>query len=324
VELHAGDPAGRHRHRLAAGQRGVGILDDTVYLGTVHGHLIALDARSGAVRWDVTVQDNKSGYYLTLSPLALDGKVIVGVSGAETGIRGFVDAYDSKSGQAPVAHLHDPGAGRARLRHLGQGQRLADGRRFHMADRVLRSGSQAAVLDHRQSRAGLERRQPSRRQPLHRRRARARSRHRQDEVALPVHAGRRARLGLEPDVILFEATVGGRERKLLGQANRNGFYYVLDRETGAFITGVPYAKQTWADGLDPKGRPIRQEGDCAQPRGHARVPQHPGRGELAQPELQPADEGCSTSTPARWGPSTTRATPCTSRAPRSPAAAAAT
>ena len=79
--------------------RGAGILDDTLFLGTVSGHLIALDARSGGVRWDVTVQDNKSGYYLTLSPLALDGKIIVGVSGAETGIRGFIDAYDAKTGK---------------------------------------------------------------------------------------------------------------------------------------------------------------------------------------------------------------------------------
>ena len=79
--------------------RGVAILDGTVFLGTVHGHLVALDARSGGVRWDVVVGDNKSGYYLTLAPLALDGKVIVGVSGAETGIRGFIDAYDAKTGK---------------------------------------------------------------------------------------------------------------------------------------------------------------------------------------------------------------------------------
>jgi alcohol dehydrogenase (cytochrome c) len=61
-------------------------------------------------------------------------------------------------------------------------------------------------------------------------------------------------------MILFEAQIGGRERKLLAQANRNGFYYVLDRATGEFLTGVPYAKQTWADGLDAKGRPIRKKG----------------------------------------------------------------
>jgi alcohol dehydrogenase (cytochrome c) len=79
--------------------RGVAILDDSIYFGTVNGHLISLDAKSGIVRWDTTVEDNKHGYYLTLAPLALDGKIIVGVSGAETGIRGFVDAYDAKTGK---------------------------------------------------------------------------------------------------------------------------------------------------------------------------------------------------------------------------------
>src|SRR5438477_1116890 len=79
--------------------RGVAVLDDLVYLATVHTHLIALDRRSGAVRWDTVVDDNKLGYYMTLAPLAIDGKVIIGVSGAETGIRGFIDAYDAKTGR---------------------------------------------------------------------------------------------------------------------------------------------------------------------------------------------------------------------------------
>src|SRR5262249_21043334 len=56
--------------------------------------------------------------------------------------------------------------------------------------------------------------------------------------------------------VLLDAVVDGRPRKLVTTANRNGFYYVLDRETGAFLKGVPYAKQTWASGLDAKGRPI--------------------------------------------------------------------
>ena len=75
------------------------MLDDMVFVGTVHGHLTALDRTSGAVRWDIAVEDNKKGYYLTLAPLALDGKIVVGVSGAETGIRGFIDAYDPKTGR---------------------------------------------------------------------------------------------------------------------------------------------------------------------------------------------------------------------------------
>src|SRR5215471_9175014 len=64
--------------------RGVAVLDNMVYVGTVAGHLTALDAKSGAVRWDIAVDDNHLGYYLTLAPLAIDGEVVVGVSGADT------------------------------------------------------------------------------------------------------------------------------------------------------------------------------------------------------------------------------------------------
>jgi alcohol dehydrogenase (cytochrome c) len=79
--------------------RGVAILDDAVYVGTLDAHLVALDAASGAVRWDIEVADNALNYSLTLAPLAIDGKIIIGVSGAEAGIRGFIDAYDSATGE---------------------------------------------------------------------------------------------------------------------------------------------------------------------------------------------------------------------------------
>src|SRR2546422_7865136 len=100
--------------------RGVAILDDTVFVGTVHGHLIALDAKSAAGRWNIAVDDNKFGYYVTSAPLALAGRIIVGVSGAEAGIRGFLDAYDPKTGTrvwrthtipAPGEAGADPGGG---------------------------------------------------------------------------------------------------------------------------------------------------------------------------------------------------------------------
>ena len=78
--------------------RGVAILGDMVYAGSIAGHLTALDAKSGAVRWDVAVDDNRLGYYLTLAPLAVDGKIIVGVSGAEAGIRGTSQGDSAPTG----------------------------------------------------------------------------------------------------------------------------------------------------------------------------------------------------------------------------------
>jgi alcohol dehydrogenase (cytochrome c) len=79
--------------------RGVALLDGNVYVATLDARLFALDAATGAVRWETTVADNSLGFSLTLAPLALDGKIIVGVSGAEAGVRGFVDAYDASSGE---------------------------------------------------------------------------------------------------------------------------------------------------------------------------------------------------------------------------------
>lgn len=78
--------------------RGVAIFDDTVYVGTIDAHLVALDAKTGAVKWSVHVAENNRGYGIESVPRILDGKVIIGIGGAEAGVRGFLDAYDAKTG----------------------------------------------------------------------------------------------------------------------------------------------------------------------------------------------------------------------------------
>ncbi len=77
--------------------RGVAILDETVFVGTLDAHLVALDAKSGAERWDVRVGENKLGVSITAAPLAIDGKVIVGISGGEAGVRGYLGRVNTKS-----------------------------------------------------------------------------------------------------------------------------------------------------------------------------------------------------------------------------------
>ena len=84
---------------LYATSRGVAMLDDTVYIGTADSHLVALDAKNGAVRWNVHVADNAMGYAMTGPPLALNGKIIIGIAGSEAAVRGFLDAYDAKTGK---------------------------------------------------------------------------------------------------------------------------------------------------------------------------------------------------------------------------------
>jgi alcohol dehydrogenase (cytochrome c) len=98
---------------FGATNRGVAILDNTVFIGTLDCYLVALDARSGVLRWETNVQDNKLGYSLTAAPLAVDGKIIVGISGGEAGIRGFLDAYDAKTGKLVWRRYTIPAPGEA-------------------------------------------------------------------------------------------------------------------------------------------------------------------------------------------------------------------
>ena len=79
--------------------RGVAILGDTVYVATIDAHLVALDAKTGTVRWSVEIGSNKQAVAITQAPLAINGKIIVGMGGGEGGLRGYIDAYDAKDGK---------------------------------------------------------------------------------------------------------------------------------------------------------------------------------------------------------------------------------
>lgn len=91
--------------------RGAAVLDDKLFVATLDGYLVALDLKSGTQRWSARVVDYKLGYSLTMAPLAIDDKVIVGVSGGEAGIRGFVDAYDARTGKQVWRFYTVPGPG---------------------------------------------------------------------------------------------------------------------------------------------------------------------------------------------------------------------
>jgi alcohol dehydrogenase (cytochrome c) len=235
--------------------RGVAILDSTVFVGTIDAHLVALDARSGAVRWDVTVADNAAGYAITAAPLAIPGAVIVGISGGEAGIRGFLDAYDARTGKrlwrfwtipAPgepgsetwtgtawrtgggptwVTGSYDPDLD---LLYWGVGNPGPDWNGDRRPGDNLYTASLVAV----EARTGRLRWYFQ---------FTPHDVHDWDATEIPV---------------LFDAPIDGRQRKLVGMANRNAFYYVLDRSTGKFVHGAPYARETWARGLDSAGRPL--------------------------------------------------------------------
>jgi alcohol dehydrogenase (cytochrome c) len=234
--------------------RGVAILDDRVFVGTVDGYLVALDAASGAVRWEVEVAPNRLGHSLTLAPLAIDGKVIVGTSGGEAGIRGFVDAYDAENGERLWRFWTIPGPG-----EFGNDTWGGDSWK-HGAGATWLTGSYDPDLDLLYWATG----NPG---PDWNGDVRPGDNlYTCSVVALNPHTGELEwYFQFTPHdthdwdanqiPVLVDAEWEGRDRKLLVMANRNAFYYVLDRETGEFLQGTPYAKQTWAYGLDERGRP---------------------------------------------------------------------
>ena len=235
--------------------RGAAILDDTVFVGTLDARLVALDARSGAVRWETVVADNGTGHSITVAPLAIDGKVVVGISGGEAGIRGFLDAYDADTGAQiwrswTIPDPAEPGnqTWGGESWRTGGGATWVTGS-FDPELNLLYWGTGNPAPDyHGDLRPGDNLYTCS-------------------LLAIDATTGEiRWHFQFTPhDVhdwdanqipVLIDARIDGQERKLVAMANRNGFYYLLDRETGEFQLGTPYAKQTWAEGLDERGRPI--------------------------------------------------------------------
>ena len=267
--------------------RGVAILDNTVYVGTLDAYLVALDARSGVERWAVQVGDNGSGHSITAAPLAIDNKIIVGISGGEAGIRGFLDAYDAKSGKrlwrfwtVPAAGEpgHDTWAGDS-LVHGGASTWLTGS--YDPALKLLYWGTGNPGPDwNGDVRKGDNLYSCS-------------------LVALDVETGTlRWHFQFTPhDVhdwdanqipVLVDAEINGRPRALVVAANRNGFYYALDRTNGEFLLGTPYAKQTWAKGLDAHGRPIVIPGTEPSEKGTLVYPSLQGSTNWASPAYSPA------------------------------------
>lgn len=243
--------------RVCCGQvnRGVAILDETVFVGTVDAHLIALDAKTGSVRWDSVVAEYKTGYAITVAPLAVRDKVIVGIAGGEYGVRGFIDAYDARTGKRAWRFWTIPAPGEP-------GNETWAGETWKTGSATTWvTGSYDPDLDLVYWGTG----NPG--PDWNGERRKGDNLYSDSVVALDPDSGKlKWHFQFTPhDVhdwdstevpVLASATIRGRERKVILFANRNAFYYVLDRETGEFLHGGPFAKQTWAKGLDDRGRPV--------------------------------------------------------------------
>jgi alcohol dehydrogenase (cytochrome c) len=262
--------------------RGVGVFGDRVYMATLDTHLVALDAKSGSIVWDVAVDDYAKGFSITHAPLIVDGKIIVGVTAGECGLNGFIEAYDATTGkklwrQWTIAQPGDPNratwAGNSA--ETGGGPTWMTGTYDPETDTLFWPVGNPGPDYDGSVRAGNNLYTCS-------------------VLALDPKTGKiRWYFQFTPHdthdwdsnetPVLVNAMFHGQMRKLLLHADRNGFYYVLDRETGKFLSGKAFAKQTWAKGLDDSGHPIVIPGKDPTPDGVYVCPDSTGATNFAAP-----------------------------------------
>lgn len=236
--------------------RGVAILGDKLFLGTLDARLIALETKTGAVIWNVKSAEASEGYSKTAAPIVVKDKVISGIAGGEYGVRGFLDAYDAETGERVWRFYTIP----------GEGEKNNDS---WEGDSWKTGGAPTWVTGSYDPELNLIYWGTGNPGPDWNGEARMGDNLYSDSVvALDADTGELEwYFQFTPhDVHDWDATqtpllvdmeFDGRMRKLMLWPNRNAFFYVLDRETGEFLLGSPFAKQTWAKGLDERGRPIR-------------------------------------------------------------------
>ena len=182
-------PSAQARPCCGRVNRGVAILGDTLFMATIDARLIAIDAKTGRPLWNVAVAGARpeAGYAFTLAPLVVKDKVIIGTAGGEYGIRGFMAAFDARTGKEVWRFYTIPGKGEPGNK-TWSGDSWKTGGASVWVTGFLRSGFEPHVLGHWKSRTRLERRQSWRRQSVQQFRRRARRRYRQAELAFSVFA----------------------------------------------------------------------------------------------------------------------------------------
>ena len=281
-------PSAESRPCCGRVNRGVAILGDTLFMATIDAMLVALDTVTGQPIWRTQVADPSIGYAMTLAPLVVDDKVVVGVAGGEFGIRGFISAFDAANGEEVWRFYTIPGPGEPghetwegggdawmhggasvwvtgsydpelNLTYWGIGNPGPDwnaaqrpGDNLYASSVVALDADNGELVWHFQFTPG---------DPYD-----------YDSVQIPVLA----------DLETTNFSTG----KLMLWANRNGFFYVLDRTTGEFIRGNPFVRVNWASGLDESGRPI----ETPQPPGAVTYPCVGGGTNWYSPSYSPSTE----------------------------------
>jgi alcohol dehydrogenase (cytochrome c) len=246
--------------------RGAAMLGGRLYFGTLDAHLVALDARTGTVVWDVEVADHTSGYSITGAPLAVKDKVIVGIAGGDYGIRGFLDAYDAETGDRAWRFYTIPKPGEA-------------GHETWIGDSWKTGGGATWVTGSYDPKLNLIYWGVGNPAPVFRGDPRKGDNlYTNCLVAVDLDTGKlRWHFQFTPHdehdwdanhvPVLVDMPFAGHSRRLVLSATKNAFFYGLDPTSGQFLIGHPFARQTWAKGLDPQGRPIEIPGRAPSERG---------------------------------------------------------
>jgi alcohol dehydrogenase (cytochrome c) len=274
--------------RLCCGRvnRGLAILGTTLFMGTIDGRLIAVDAKSGRLVWDVALARPEAGYSLTLAPLVVKDKVIVGPSGGEYGIRGFLAAFDARTGKQAWRFNTVAGPGEPGAESWGGDSWKTGG------GSIWVTGSYDPELNLTYwgiGNAGPDRNGDSRPGD---------NLYTASVVALDADTGQlKWHYQFSPHdefdqdatqiAVLADLPWQGRSRKLMLWANRNGFFYVLERATGQFLSGKPFVRVTWADGFDEHGRPRRVPGQEPTRQGTIVYPGNQGATNWYNPSYSP-------------------------------------
>jgi acido-empty-quinoprotein group A len=281
-----------HYHRASEGDhighRGLGMYKNWLYFTTPDAHLVCLDAKDGTVRWNVELADPKLGYFSTMAPLVVRDHVIAGVSGDVTDVRGFLESLDPETGAIQWRWYTEPDPGQPgsetwpkdsdallhgggmtwmtgtydpelNLLYWGTGNPnpvlVGDGR---LGDNLYTCSIVALNPDTGKLVWSF---QPS-----------PHDVHDWDAVETPV---------------LFDAEFKGKPRKLLAQASRNSFFFVLDRSNGQHLVTAPFIDQTWASGVDSRGRPIGKPEAVPSPDGVLVEPSSDGGTNWMAPSYDP-------------------------------------
>ncbi|HET7086596.1 MAG TPA: PQQ-dependent dehydrogenase, methanol/ethanol family [Rhizomicrobium sp.] len=253
-------------YQINPSNRGVAVLDGRVFFGTLDDNMIALDAHTGRELWEVRVADTLEGFTLTGAPLAVDGKIIMGSSGGEMGLRGFLDAYDPATGKRlwrfyTTAAPGEPGGGSwaGDSWKLGGGGTWLTGSYDPELHLLYWSIGNPAPSFNQLVRKGDNLFTDS-------------------VVALDPDTGKLKwwyqftpndshDWDSEEDLVLADQMIDGKMRKLMLHSDRNGVFYVLDRTNGKFLWAKPFVKATWVKGWDKQGRPIVDHSTDATPEG---------------------------------------------------------